>query len=80
MQVSQYLTLTGIPLTITSFVRGNWRLGVCLPPTSIDAEVSYRNSSGGCELRGTIPGSRDDVRRRSTNTYQNEIRNYSSDT
>lgn len=71
MHVSQYFTLTGIPLTITSFVLGNCKLGVCLPPISADAEVSYRNSSsGGCELRGTIPGSRAEVRRRSTNTYQ----------
>lgn len=71
MQVSQYLTLTGRPLTITSLVRGNWRLGVCRPPISADADVSYRNSSsGGCELRGTIPGSRDDVRSKSTSTYR----------
>lgn len=69
MQVSQYFTLTGSPLTITSFVRGNCRVGVCLPPISTDADVSYRrSSSGGCELRGTIPGSRADVRRRSTST------------
>ena len=40
MQVSQYFTLTGWPLTVTSFVRGNWRLGVCRPPTSIETEGS----------------------------------------
>jgi hypothetical protein len=58
-----------MPLTITSFVRGNWRLGVCLPST--DTEESYRNSSsGGCELRGIIPGSLADVRKRRTNTCQ----------
>lgn len=69
MHVSQYFTLTGIPLTITSFVRGNWRLGVCCPPA--DADESYRNSSsGGCKLRGIIPGSRVDVRKRSTKTCQ----------
>lgn len=75
MQVSQYLTLTVMPLTITSFVLGNCRLGVRLPPTSIDCAVN--SSSGGCELRGTMPGSRTEVRKRSPNTYrQKEIYMY----
>ena len=70
MHVSQYFTFTGMPLTVTSFVLGNCRLGVRLPPISTDAEVSKRrSSSGGCKLRGTIPGSRAEVRKRSTNTY-----------
>lgn len=69
MQVSQYFTFTGIPLTITSFIRGNCRPGVRLPPISDGAEVLYENSSsGGCDARGTIPGSRDEVRKSSSST------------
>jgi len=75
MHVSQYLTRTGMPLTITSFVRGNWRLGVCLSPTSTGTEESYRNSSGGCELRGIMPGSLADVRERRTSTCQDQPSN-----
>lgn len=71
MHVSQYFTFTAMPLTITSFVRGNCRLGVCLPPAS--TEESYRISpSGGWELRGIIPGSRAEVRKRSSKTYPNQ--------
>ena len=66
MHVSQYLTLTEIPFTITSLVRGNCKAGVCLPPVSFDTEVN--SSSGGCKLRGTIPGSRADVSKSSTIT------------
>lgn len=40
MHVSQYLTLTGMPFTMTSLVRGNCRLGVGLPPASTEAEDS----------------------------------------
>lgn len=77
MHVSQYLTLTDTPFTITSFVRGNCKLGVL----SFDTELSYRSSSsGGCKLRGTIPGSRDEVRRRSTNTYHHKLNNHHEQT
>jgi len=42
IQVSQYFTFIPMPLTITSFVRGNWRVGVCrpAPPTSAETEES----------------------------------------
>lgn len=64
IHVSQYLTLTCIPLTVTSLVRGNCRPGVC-------EELSYENSSsGGCEFRGTTPGSRAEVRTRRISTWE----------
>lgn len=67
MHVSQYFTLTGIPLTITSFVFGNCRLGVCLPPTSTEPS-QWNASSGGCRFRGMIPGSLEEVRKRRRRT------------
>lgn len=66
MQVSQYLIFTDMPFTRTSLVREKCRPGVCLPPTS--AECWPTSSSGGCVARGTIPGSRAEVKRRSANT------------
>lgn len=71
LQVSQYFTFTTIrPSITTSFVRGTCGIGVWVPPpVSIEAEESYvTSSSGGCKLRGTMPGSRAEVRKSSTNT------------
>jgi len=66
MQVSQYLTLTVIPLTSTSLIRGNRNWGVWPAPTS--RLPSKPSGSGGCALRGIMPGSRPDVNKRRTNT------------
>lgn len=61
MQVSQYLIFTVIPLTSTSFMRGNRNCGVWPAPTS--AFPSKPSGSGGCALRGIIPGSLPEVSR-----------------
>lgn len=62
MHVSQYLTFTVIPLTVTSLMRGKRSCGVWLDPTSRDWSIV--SGSGGCVLRGIIPGSLPEVSRR----------------
>lgn len=59
MQVSQYFIFTGIPLTSTSLMRGNRSCGVWPPPVS--AFPSKPSGSGGCALRGSMPGSLPEV-------------------
>lgn len=66
--VSQYLTLTVCPFTITSFARGSFKWGV-LPLTHSMEGVCISNvssDSGGVMFRGTIPGSLLDVKKRKT--------------
>jgi hypothetical protein len=62
MQVSQYFVFTMIPLTLTSLTRGRRKGGVWFAPTS--AFPSKPSGSGGCALRGMIPGSLPEVRSR----------------
>lgn len=62
MHVSQYFVFTDTPFTITSFVRGSRSRGVCPPQSPGDVFGSKSSSgSGGCALRGMIPGSLPDV-------------------
>ena len=68
MQVSQYFVFTVIPLTTTSFTRGKRTGGVWLAPTS--ALPSNPSSSGGCALRGMIPGSLPEVRSRRLRSWK----------
>lgn len=70
MQVSQDLTFTGISLRTTFLVRGKWNGGARPVPNSL--LPSKPSGSGGCALRGTIPGSVPAVRSRRTNTYYTE--------
>lgn len=68
MHVWQYLTLTTTPFTTTSLVGGKLGGPLCAPSQSADkfeASPSY-SGSGGCELRGIMPGSLLDVRKRTT--------------
>lgn len=68
MQVSQYLIFTVIPLTSTSLMRGKRNCGVWPAPTS--TLPSKPSGSGGCALRGIIPGSLPEVSRRRTKTWK----------
>jgi hypothetical protein len=68
MQVSQYFVFTVIPLTTTSFTRGKRMGGVWLAPTS--ALPSKPSGSGGCALRGMIPGSLPEVRSRRLRSWK----------
>lgn len=74
MQVSQYLTFTMTPFTITSFVRGNRNCcGVWPFPASLF--ISIASVSGGWVLRGTIPGSLPEVRSSNVKSWKTkEIR------
>lgn len=74
MQVSQYLTFTMTPFTITSFVRGNRNCcGVWPFPASLF--ISIASGSGGWVLRGTIPGSLPEVNSSSVKSWKTkEIR------
>lgn len=60
---------------MTSFVRGS-AIGVgVLPPVSTEFEDSSTiSSSGGFKLRGTMPGSRAEVRKSSSNTYHDQTK------
>lgn len=69
MQVSQYLIFTVMPLTSTSLMRGSLNCGVCPPPSALP---SYPSGSGGCALRGIIPGSLPEVRSKRTKTCRIE--------
>lgn len=65
MHVWQYLTLTTIPLTTTSFVRGKLGAPLWLDGQSEETvEPSTSSGSGGCSLRGIMPGSLPDVTKR----------------
>ena len=65
MHVWQYLTLTTIPLTVTSFVGGILGAPFWFPDQSVDIQEPVSSSgSGGCGLRGIMPGSLADVRKR----------------
>lgn len=67
MHVWQYLTLTTIPLTKTSFMGGKLE-----PPPWIagqSVEIVEPSSSGGWRLRGIIPGSWEDVMNRRNITW-----------
>lgn len=66
MQVSQYFIFTSIPLTITSFIRGNCNLPGVSPANGLPYAKS---SSGGCDARGTIPGSWAEVINSNRSTY-----------
>lgn len=66
IQVSQYFTFTGIPFTITSFTRGN----CSIPGVSVRDKLSeWISSTGGCEARGTMPGSRAAATKSNRSTY-----------
>lgn len=71
MHVWQYLTLTTLPLTITSFVGG--KLGGPLSLAGQSEKIlepsPSPSASGGCWLRGIIPGSLPDVRKRRKITW-----------
>ena len=65
MHVWQYLTLTTIPLTMTSFVGGILGAPLWLPTQSVEIPEAVSSSgSGGCGLRGIMPGSLAEVRKR----------------
>lgn len=73
MHVLQYLTFTMMPLMSMSLVGGGagrvapmpgW-----LPVVHGDKGPPSSSGSGGCGLRGTMPGSPDDVRMSSVITY-----------
>lgn len=68
MQVSQYFVFTVIPLTTTSLTRGSRRGGVWFAPTSV--LPSKPSGSGGCALRGMIPGSLPEVRSRRLRSWK----------
>jgi hypothetical protein len=67
-QVSQNFTLILWPLTIRSFVRGNFTSVILLLTHSIDWEGMPTDSSdsGGWQFLGIIPGSLPDVMKRNT--------------
>ena len=68
IHVCQYLTLTETPLTRTSLVSGK-PVEPCWPPgQSGDSPMS--SGSGGWAFRGTIPGSRPDVRSRTRRIWK----------
>lgn len=71
MHVSQYLILTVMPFTFMSLVRGNLSCcGVPLDPVSA-VPASSGSGSGGCALRGIIPGSRPEVSSNNVKSYIN---------
>lgn len=74
MQVWQYLTLMTTPPTMTSLVGGN--VPPRFPAQSADIfDVSASSSgSGGCALRGIMPGSLPDVIRRRNRTCMQNYR------
>lgn len=70
IHVSQYLTFTVTPLTITSFMRGK----CCVWPGPC-SRWPLLSGSGGWALRGIIPGSLPEVRRRRTNACKTDTWN-----
>lgn len=64
MHVWQYLTLTTIPLTMTSFVGGILGAPLWLETQSAEMlEPVSSSGSGGCGFRGMMPGSLAEVRK-----------------
>lgn len=75
MQVSQYLTFTVTPFTLTSFVRG--KRNCCgVWPFPVSMFTSLGSGSGGWVLRGTIPGSLPEVRSSSVKSWKMKGRRF----